>query len=336
MKIAVVGLGAAGSYLVRRLSMLGYEVKGFERQPLESFKAICAWGTSRSVMKQLLRNVDFDFDDFLLHLGERLTLDNGRKSSVIPLKGLCTYEKARLELELARGLDVAYGSPPDLDYLLKRFDLVVDATGVTRALLPKPSADEVVPCFEYRMRYLNGKPFDDFYVRIFGGWTGYLWYFPLGENEAYLGAGDIHGNQVREVNSFNKKHWGEAVVKVGKAIRITPPELCQPIVSGKVVGVGESVGTVYPMLGEGIVPSIECAELFVENIEDLDRYVEEVLHKFKPFADVYRMVKLKQRGELSLVKHMPLLMRCYRYMKEREDRFGLTIRYSDLQLILEA
>ncbi|MEM4352851.1 MAG: hypothetical protein QXV68_04435, partial [Candidatus Caldarchaeum sp.] len=67
-----------------------------------------------------------------------------------------------------------------------------------------------------------------------------------------------------------------------------------------------------------------------------DRYVEEVLHKFKPFADVYRMVKLKQRGELSLVKHMPLLMRCYRYMKEREDRFGLTIRYSDLQLILEA
>ncbi|MEM0442825.1 MAG: NAD(P)/FAD-dependent oxidoreductase [Candidatus Caldarchaeum sp.] len=336
MKIAVVGLGVAGSYLVRRLSMLGYEVRGFERQPLESFKAICAWGTSRNAMKQLLRNVDFDFDDFLLHLGGKLTLDNGARTSDIPLKGLCTYDKASLEVELARGLDVAYGSPAELEYLLKRFDLVVDATGVTRALLPRPSSDEVVPCFEYRMRYLNGKPYDDFYVRIFSRWTGYLWYFPLGEDEAYLGAGDMQSNQVREVNSFSKRHGGEVVVKVGKAVRITPPELSQPIVSGKVVGVGESVGTVYPMLGEGIVPSLECAELFVENIDDLDSYVQKVLERFKPFADVYRMVKLRQRGELSLLKHMPLLMRCYRYMKEREDRFGMTIRYSDLQLILEA
>ncbi|MCS7137592.1 MAG: hypothetical protein NZ941_04390, partial [Candidatus Caldarchaeum sp.] len=57
---------------------------------------------------------------------------------------------------------------------------------------------------------------------------------------------------------------------------------------------------------------------------------------YKPFADVYRMVKLRQAGELSLVKHMPLVVRCYRFMKEREERFGMTIRYSDLQLILQA
>ncbi|MCS7129728.1 MAG: NAD(P)/FAD-dependent oxidoreductase, partial [Candidatus Caldarchaeum sp.] len=324
MKIAVVGLGVAGSYLLRRLSDLGHEVKGFERQPLEKFKAICAWGTSRNEIKKILQKVDFDFDDYLLHLGGSLTLDNGFRSSRIPLKGLCTYDKARLQLELVKGLNTAYGNPPDLDYLVSKFDIVVDATGVTRALLPRPYKDEVVPCFEYKVKYVNGRPYDDFYVRIFKGWTGYLWYFPLEEDTAYVGAGDMLSNQVREVNEFNSRHGGEIVVKQGKAVRITPPELSQPIVAGKVVGVGESIGTVFPMLGEGIVPSLECAELFVQNIEDLDAYVNQVLEVYKPFADVYRMVKLRQAGELSLVKHMPLVVRCYRFMKEREERFGMT------------
>ena len=45
--------------------------------------------------------------------------------------------------------------------------------------------------------------------------------------------------------------------------------MCQPFTVGKVVGVGESIGTVYPMLGEGIIPSMQSVELLVENLDDL-------------------------------------------------------------------
>ncbi len=336
LRIAVIGLGVAGSYLVRRLSFLGYDVTGFERQPRESFKAICAWGTVRHEIKRFLERVDVDFDEYLLHVGENLLLDNGRQTSTIPLKGLCTYDKARLELDITKGMKVFYGLTPRYEDLLKKFDLIVDATGVTRALLPKPVKDEVVPCFEYRVRYDGRGPFDDFYVKIFKNCNGYLWYFPLNNKEAYVGAGDILNNHVKEVKAFMSQNGGGIVDRYGRAVRIAPPELCQPITSEKVVGVGESVGAVFPMLGEGILPSLECAEIFVKNIEDLKKYEQEVLQVFKPFSDVYRMVKLKQAGELSLVKHLPLIMRCYRYMKEREDRFGLFVRKSDLYLILQS
>ncbi|MEM4186787.1 MAG: NAD(P)/FAD-dependent oxidoreductase [Candidatus Caldarchaeum sp.] len=336
MRIAVTGLGVAGSYLVRRLSQQGHDVVGFERQPRESFKAICAWGTVRQAAKKILENVDFDFDEYLLHMGETITLDNGKQTSTVPLKGLCTYDKARLELDLTKGLKVFYGVTPNRGDLVKDFDLVVDATGVSRALLPKPARDEVVPCFEYKLRYDGGRRLSDFYVRIFPNWNGYLWYFPLSENEAYVGAGDITNNHVREVNSFAAEDGGKTVGKYGKAIRIAPPELCRPFSAGKIVGVGESIGTVFPMLGEGILPSLECAEIFLSTIEEPEKYAGKVLEFFKPYSDVYRMVKLKQAGELSLVKHLPLIMRCYRYMKDREDRFGMVIRKSDLYLILQA
>ncbi|MEM2236885.1 MAG: NAD(P)/FAD-dependent oxidoreductase [Candidatus Caldarchaeum sp.] len=336
MRIAVVGLGVAGSYLVRRLSQLGFDVVGFERQPREGFKAICAWGTVRQVAKQILEKVGFNFEDYLLHLGEHLTLDNGKQRSTIPLKGLCTYDKARLELDLTKGLRVFYGVTPDREKLVREFDLVIDATGVSRALLPRPAQDEVVPCFEYRIKYGGEKPLTDFYVKIFRNCNGYLWYFPLGDNEAYVGAGDISNNHVREVNAFVAQNGGKIVGKYGRAVRIAPPELSTPFSNGKIVGVGESIGTVFPMLGEGILPSLECAEIFLETLEEPERYAGRVLEFFKPYSDIYRMVKLKQAGELNLVRHLPLIMRCYKYMKDREDRFGMVIRKSDLYLILQS
>jgi len=46
--------------------------------------------------------------------------------------------------------------------------------------------------------------------------------------------------------------------------------MCLPFYKGKVVGVGESIGTVYPILGEGIIPSMMCADIFVKNLGDND------------------------------------------------------------------
>lgn len=335
MKIAVVGLGVAGTYLVRRLSQ-EHEVVGFDRQRRENFKAICAWGTSRYHIKKFLENVEVDFDEYVLHLGENLILDNGRESSTIPVKGLCTYDKVRLQLDMTKGYKVCYGVTPSAQELAREFDLIVDATGVSRSLLPPAEKDDVAPCFEYRVRYNGRMPYEDFYVRVFPNTSGYLWYFPLGSGEVYVGAGHISRAPVEEVKTFLVRHGGEPVVRYGKSVRLAPPEFLQPFTYCKVVGVGESIGTVFPMLGEGIIPSLECAEIFVQNLDNLDNYVKEVLKTFKPFSDMYQLVKLRQRNELSFTRHFPLIFRCYSYMKSREERFGLTIRKNDLMLILNA
>ncbi|MDW8083874.1 MAG: NAD(P)/FAD-dependent oxidoreductase [Candidatus Caldarchaeum sp.] len=335
MKIAIVGLGVAGTYLLRRLSV-EHEVVGFERQPRENFMAICAWGTSRNHIKKFMANVDIDFDDYLLHLGENLILDNGRETSTIPIKGLCTYDKARLQLDMTKGHKVHYGVTPTVEDLAKDFDLIIDATGISRALLPPAERDEIVPCFEYRVRYNGRMPYEDFYVRVFPNTSGYLWYFPLNEGEVYVGAGHVSGRHVKEVNDFLTNNGGEIVVRYGKSVRLAPPEFLQPFTAGKVVGVGESIGTVFPMLGEGIIPSLECAEIFVQTLGDLKEYEKEVLRTFKPFSDMYKLVKLRQRNELSFSRHLPLIVRCHQYMKSREERFGLTIRKKDLLLILNA
>ena len=49
MKIAVVGMGVAGSYLLSRLKE-NHEVVGFERMAEKDHDSICAWGTSSCSM----------------------------------------------------------------------------------------------------------------------------------------------------------------------------------------------------------------------------------------------------------------------------------------------
>ncbi len=48
LKIAVMGMGVAGSYLMARLKDTEHEVVGYERMIEERHDSICAWGTIKS------------------------------------------------------------------------------------------------------------------------------------------------------------------------------------------------------------------------------------------------------------------------------------------------
>jgi len=52
MKIAVMGMGVAGSYLVSRLKN-ALEVVGFDRMDEVKHDSICAWGSIKSTMVDL-------------------------------------------------------------------------------------------------------------------------------------------------------------------------------------------------------------------------------------------------------------------------------------------
>ena len=91
MKIAVVGIGVAGSYLLARLKK-DHEVIGYERMTEKKHDSICAWGTIKSKMDELCSKADIDFEKHVIHDGKNLYIEmSNHQRFDIRLKGLCTY-----------------------------------------------------------------------------------------------------------------------------------------------------------------------------------------------------------------------------------------------------
>ncbi len=323
-----MGMGVAGSYLTARLRD-EHKVVGFERLPKDKFDAVCAWGTSTTGIESFTKKVGLKFDDYILHKGREMRVDLFGRSLYIKLCGLCSFDKLRLIQDIVEGSDVYYGRLIPRNYTLEGYELIVDATGLSRPLLPKVKRDVFIPCLQYKVKYRE-KPFDDFYIKPFPGLTGYLWYFPLGDGYAHVGAGDFRKRHVAELSTFIRRYPCELVKKTGRAVRITPPSLCRPFSVGKVVGVGESIGTVYPMLGEGIIPSLQCAELLIGNLNDLPSYEKAVLRKFSVYNKVFSFIYSKINNTFNLTSQLKNILLIFLHMKFNEARYGLQIRLKDV------
>ncbi len=336
MKIAVCGIGVAGSYLMARLKN-DHDVVGFERMPETRHDSICAWGTIKSTMTDLCNKVGVDFSKYVIHDGKAMNVDmNNQDRFQIGLHGLCTYNKIGLIKDFVKDCTVHYGTTPKLEDLEKEFDIIVDCTGFHRMYLPKLEQDFFLPTYEYKIEYEDKVPFDDFYIKPFPGMSGYFWYFPLGEKVAHIGAGDYNKQHVVETDKFFKKYGGKITKTVGRPIRLATPDLCRPFYKGKVVGVGESIGTVYPLLGEGIIPSMICADIFVKNLGNNEEYEKEVLDYFKIYGKVFKFVRKKIHKNFSIIKSLPDVLSIFRYMKKNEERFGMEIHMRDLMKVAKA
>ncbi len=328
MKIAIVGGGVAGSYTAQLLKN-NHEVVIYERQERDKFFPICAWATSLYELRQLAGKIGLNFDEYVYHVGKRMFVQVRNEIIEIKLKGLCTFDKLRLIKDMHRDVKLFYGSkiisPPSDGY-----DLVIDATGFNRVLLPRIKKDYFIPTVEYRVKYRE-PPFDDFYIRPIDKLSGYLWYFPLGNGIYHVGAGDYYKNHEKYLNDFLQKHRGEILMKIGRPIRITPPHLSTPILDGNIVGVGESIGTVYPILGEGIIPSMQSAEILAKHIErcSLNEYPVDIMNYFEIFYKLFIFIKKKFSGKFRLMHDFGLLLSPIVYMKRREKRFGIEVRLRD-------
>lgn len=335
MRVAVAGGGVAGSYFACLVNNI-HDVTIFERQKKESFRAICAWGTSKHEMRRLAARVGINFDEYILHEGREMVVKlPGESEFSIKLKGLCTFDKRRFIVDMHSKTRVVY------DYDVKNvkfegFDLVVDSTGFHRALLPRLKRDYYIPTAEYLVRYSN-PPFDDFFLMPLTVLGGYLWYFPLSRGLAHVGVGDYFGRHRVALTEFMGRYSGEILEVVGRPVRIAPPQLCMPIMSNGVVGLGESIGTVHPVIGEGIIPGMQCAEILSESINrDLEDYRQRIFSKFSVFFDIFQFIKKVHNSTFSYLKDFKLLLAPFIYMKLREDRFGMEVRLRDWLRIVNA
>ena len=330
MKIAIVGMGVAGSYLINQLSRT-HDVVGFDRYPEKAFECVCAWGTTKKYIERFAGDCEIRFDHYILHEGREAIISVGGVESENRVDGLVCFDKHGFFEAMRQGRDVRYGTWIKSADELRRFNLVVDATGL-RVLLPRIREHEVrIPCVQYRIKYRRA-PFDDFYIRVLEGLGGYLWYFPLGHGVAHVGAGDINHRHSEALDEFFSRYGGEKQKLVGRPLRICPPKYCQPFRSGKVVGVGESIGTVFPLLGEGIIPSLECAELLVKHLDDLEEYRRQVLKRFAFFETVYEFLNPLFHGEVNVLEQARLLQPVMAYLRANQARYGIDLQPSKLTI----
>jgi flavin-dependent dehydrogenase len=340
VRVAIVGAGVSGCYLGNILNGLGHEIEIFEASTEYAHWPVCAWGASRNMLNIFSSNAGLKFDEYILHEGRRLRMElPNDKREYLDLFGLVTYDKRKWENDLTSGLKINYNTRVLYNsQLVSNFDYVLDCTGLHRSLLPKSNEDYLIPAYEFLVDNVEG--LDEFYVIGYKGARGYFWYFPLDGRRAYVGAGDIDRKYLGIDEFFSNHPNAKIIKKIGRPIRLAPPKRMLPFHRDNVIGVGESIGTVFPMLGEGIIPSLICCDIFIQLFKsqnfDAVSYTKEVLKKFDYYDDVYRIIRLKMNGNLSSVRHFPLLMKMYRNMKKEEKRFGFEINFEKMNRLIKA
>jgi flavin-dependent dehydrogenase len=345
MRIAIVGAGVSGSYLACMISKMGHEIEVYETNVEGAHWPICAWGGSKNMLEKFSQQAGLEFNEYINHTGRTLRIDlPGNKVEYLELKGLVTYDKRKWESDLLRGVRVSYGRKCNLEsQLLSEYDLVIDCTGFHRTLLPKSEEDFIIPAYEYLVE--NLKDIEDFYVIGYKGARGYFWCFPLSKGEAFVGAGDLD-RRYYGISEFLARHPECNIKKkIGRPIRLAPPRRMQPFYWNNVVGVGESIGCVFPMLGEGIIPSLICCDIFLRELTgsnnlgkgfDFKHYSSSVLKRFGYYDDVYRIIRLKMASSLNVIRHFKLMMNMYQNMKREEDRFGFEVSLAKMNRFVNA
>ena len=285
--IAIGGLGISGSYLIKRLHDSGFEVTGFDPK-VPDYYIPCGYATNINKLRPYMKKIGIDADKFVLSRSAKVTFSGHNFKPVeFGSRGLCTIDKNALEKSMVGAMKTRR------EIITGRHDLIVDATGVSRYYLGKPSSDLLMPAREY---LTDSADHQDFYFHFFEGGKGYYWEFPLGDH-FHIGSGavdlDVLDSSLRPVPHLRV---------TGRKIRLKP--LFDQVSNGNVIGIGEAIGTVSPITGEGIIPSLKSAEILFQCLRKYDdleevraKYSVEILKNFGPYLDLYSLLTKVQKGE---------------------------------------
>jgi flavin-dependent dehydrogenase len=287
MHVAIVGDGVGGRTLYRILKTLQVEADLYGRKRHTKCKIRpCGYGTSASCVN-LLERLGVSPDKYVLRYDDYIIMD-GRK-----IKGdLYWIDKPQLLRTITTSIQY---DKPHLD----NCDLVVDATGIDRAYSPQITEfyDKQVICYQHRI-ILNehvAPAFDT--IR-----GGYLWTIPLGEKEAHIGggssvleSGSVEKLVLRRVQEMNPS---EIICSCCEPIRVSGPIL--PLVSGRVVTIGEAAGLVVPFGGAGIQTTVESAVILANTINknNIKGYDRVIMKRFGWLVNTRKIIDRLEKGRL--------------------------------------
>ena len=191
MNVAIAGAGIAGGYLAKLLEQRGISPDIYDRMDHGNRCRCrsCGWGAPRSI-ERYLADVGLDFNNFLLEPMSTMNF-NG----LVAQTPLCTLNKPRLIKDLTQGTRLKRQnlSLEEAD----DYDIIVDATGITRAFLPPCRSDLVMPTLQHRV-IVESHDNERLEAGVYGNripGLGYLWIFPLGNDQVHIGVGGVGGDQ---------------------------------------------------------------------------------------------------------------------------------------------
>ncbi len=290
MRIAIAGAGIAGSYLAKLLGLKGIDSDVFDGMNHDTrcgFRS-CGWGVPFGI-GTYLAGAGLNLEKYLLEPMPSMHFDG-----LVAQTPLCTIDKPRLLRDLIHDTSLEQrnlGTDEAEDY-----DIVVDATGFARTFLPPCRSDLILPTRQHRvLAESNGN--ECLPAGVYGNQVpglGYLWVFPIGKNLYHIGAGGIGLDRLDHIMdrfymdmagrfSFTTLCTCEGTIRVASPYYATPCSARKIRAGGKsqlIIGAGESIGTVSPFTGEGIIHSLECARILSDSWPDPDRYTREVQARF--------------------------------------------------------
>ena len=290
MKVAIAGGGIAGGYLAMLLGQKGIRADVYDGRDHGTHCGCrsCGWGAPVGIGAYLTA-VGLDLGEYILE-----PMTSMRFDGLVARTPLCTVDKPRLIRELLKGTSWRredLGSERSEEY-----DVVVDATGLARALLPPCRSDLTLPTLQnwvvVKSRVGGCLDAGVYGERIPG--LGYLWIFPLGNGNYHIGIGGIGLASLESLleqfyrDSSNRFTFTTRCNCHG-SIRVASPYYSTPFFVRKarengtpqlIVGTGESIGTVSPFTGEGIVYSLECARMLADSWLHPEDYTSAVLARF--------------------------------------------------------
>lgn len=290
MNVAIAGAGIAGGYLARLLERMGLSPDIFDGMDHETSCGYrsCGWGAPRGIGKYLA-DIGLDLNDYLIDSMSSMNFDG-----LVAKTPLCTINKPRLIRDTASGIRLQKRklSPAEADV----YDVVVDATGIARSYLPPCRSDLTLPTVQHRVK-VEARGSFCLEAGVHGNripGLGYLWIFPLGKGIYHIGVGGIglveHDRileqfyrEAQDQFTFTQLCGCSSSVRVASPFYSTPFTIYRNKRDGSeqiVVGVGESIGTVSPFTGEGIIYSLECARLLSDSWPDFEGYTKKVLARF--------------------------------------------------------
>jgi flavin-dependent dehydrogenase len=251
LRLAICGAGVAGSYLYSLLSLNRSDIKLeiFDGNPRRGCS--CAFGTFYSLLAEKLKRVHLNVEDYVLSKNTGVVI-NG---VFVKLRNEITIDKPRLVRDLC-----PHPIPMDVDPFSVEGDIVVNATG-------KPlGPHHTIPTHQFKAKVSGLEPRTN-YVLIDPKYAGYAWAFPLDEEGRWfhIGAGCVNASPEVLVDRLMKRYKIEVASKACSCSR--PIAIVDPranLTKGRVVSIGEAGGFVYPITGEGILPSMDSAEMLFE------------------------------------------------------------------------
>ncbi len=303
-KIAIAGAGIAGAYLYRLLKNAGvtadvHDLKPQTRCGLTS----CAWGSTRD-FEDLVGAVGLRARDYVFRYLDYLVVEGLRIRAE-----LLTFDKPRLIRDLLGSAQVRYSPVP-----LGQYDRVIDATGCSRAFLPPIEEDLVWECVQRLVETGKMLPYQ---IRMAP--SGYAWCLPTSENAYHIGCGNL-GQDPQAVLEEHNWFGGfppaphmKMICGCRGRIRLTTPHYSLPFVGDGlpegIWGVGEAIGCVDPLAGEGVVPAMKSAWILLKKWHDPTGYTKAILKEFRWMRGIRHIVDKLVRMQSLGIREMALLQR---------------------------